>query len=142
FRIKWDNQYVPHVSLAGPLVRSVTTIDVRDGAAPNVVHAEPGRLTWPPVVLQRPITADTSFAQWANQIAGTGAPAAFRKEVTIEVYCSRGTLALLYHVHRCWPQSYEALPMLGTEPRRHILETLTLAHEGWERDVTVPFPGQ
>jgi phage tail-like protein len=143
FRVKWDNGYIPHISQAGPLTRMVLPVEYRDGADPDRVHIEPGRVTWPPVVLQRPLSADTAFAAWANLVVGTTTPGPLtplKKTVTIEVYTSRGRLALRYLLHRCWPQAYEALPVLGPSPRRHILETLTLAHEGWERDPAVPFP--
>jgi len=143
FRVKWDNAYIPHVTQAGPLIRMVTPVELRDGADPDRVHIEPGRVTWPPVVLQRPLSADTSFVTWANLIVGSAAPGPLtplKKTVTIEVYTARRKLALRYLVHHCWPQAYEPIPVLGPSPRRHILETLTLAHEGWERDPVVPFP--
>jgi phage tail-like protein len=140
FRIKWDNGYISHVTLAGPLIRSITPVEYRDGGDPENVHTEPGRVTWPPVILQRPRTSDTAFEQWASP-GGSGGLTPSRKTVTIEVYTARGKLALRYLVHRCWPQAYEALPALGHSPRLHVLETLTLAHEGWERDTSVTFPG-
>jgi phage tail-like protein len=139
FRIKWDAAYISHVTLAGPLVRSIAPVEYRDGSDPDNVHTEPGRLTWPPVILQRPRTSDNAFEQWAS-LVGSGGPTPFKKTVTIEVYMARGKLAVRYLIHRCWPQGYEALPALGPSPRLHVLETLTLAHEGWERDTSVVFP--
>jgi phage tail-like protein len=143
FRVKWDNGYIPHLSQAGPLIRMVTPVEYRDGADPDRVHVEPGRVTWPPVVLQRPFSTDTSFVNWANQVVGStppGPPTPLKKTVTIEIYTASRKLALRYFVYHCWPQAYEPIPVLGPTPRKHILETLTLAHEGWERDPTVPFP--
>src|SRR5207249_1310036 len=99
FRVKWDKGYIPHVTLAGPLFRTITPIEHREGGDPNTVRIGPGSITWPPVVLQRPISADTAFEQWANLLVGgqpTDVLIDFRKNVTIEVYTTRGRLAVRY----------------------------------------------
>lgn len=40
-------------------------------------------------------------------------------------------------VYRCWPSSYTALSDLEANDTLVAVESLTLQHEGWERDYEV-----
>jgi phage tail-like protein len=147
FRVKWDGAYVSGISRVSGLGRIVQPVDYRDGTAPNVVHRLPGPIAYEPITLERGITHDTTFEDWANQVrqaaAGGGAGAAqagYLKDVRIEVLSQTGQPVIAYDVYRCWPSVYRPLPELDAGRPLRLVEAITLVHDGWERDPAVVFP--
>jgi phage tail-like protein len=63
-----------------------------------------------------------------------------RKEVTIELEDEQGAVVMAFVVHRAWPTEYVALGQLDASSEETLVERLTLAHEGWERDTSVRDP--
>jgi phage tail-like protein len=137
-RVKWDGQLVAGIARVGPLKRIAEVVEYREGGGPGETHKSPGRTRYEPITLERGMTHDASFEAWAKLVAGTETPESrFRKEVRIEVYTAAGQLSLAYNVHRCWPSEYVALSSLEAGAECRLVQSLTLQHEGWERDVTV-----
>jgi len=90
---------------------------------------------------------DPAFEEWAEKVwdldAGFGTEvslADFRKDISIELYNEARQLAKAYHVYRCWPSSYQALPELDSNSEGVAIESLVLQHEGWQRDLDVVEP--
>ena len=99
------------------------------------------------ITLERGVTHDTEFEQWANKVwnfgSGLGAEVSlkdFRKDIIIEVYNEAGQLALAYKVYRCWVSEYQALPDLDANANAVAIQTIKLENEGWERDYDVSEP--
>lgn len=95
------------------------------------------------------MTHDPEFEQWANKVwnwgSGLGSEvslADFRKDLIIELYNEAGQLVMAYKVYRCWPSEYQALPDLDAGANAVAIQTLTLQHEGWERDYDVKEPSE
>jgi phage tail-like protein len=149
FRIKWDGRYVAGVSHISGLSRSTDVVVHREGGDPNTQHKSPGITCFEPITLERGVTHDPAFEEWANKVwkigAGPGGEASladFRKDVVIELYNEAGQLVKSYKVYRCWPSRYAALPDLDANSSAVALETLVLENEGWERDVEVVEPAE
>jgi phage tail-like protein len=147
FRVKWDGRYVAGVSKVGALSRSTEVVDHREGGDPSTVRRSPGQTTYEPITLERGVTHDTEFEEWANRVwnfgAGPGAEvslANFRKDIIIEMYNEAGQLVLAYKVYRCWVSEYQALPELDASGNAVAIQSITLQHEGWDRDREVPEP--
>jgi phage tail-like protein len=147
FRVKWDGRYVAGVSKVSALVRTTEVVEHREGGDPSAMRKSPGLTSFAPITLERGVTHDTAFEDWANKVwrlsAGAGAEvglADFRKDVIIEVYNEAGQLALAYRVHRCWVTEYQALPELDANGTAVMLQYIRLENEGWERDTAVPEP--
>jgi phage tail-like protein len=147
FRVKWDGRYVAGVSRVGALRRSTEVISHRDGGDPSSERKSPGQTTYEPITLERGVTHDLEFEQWANKAwtlrAGLGAEASlkdFRKDVIIEVYNETGQVVLAYRVYRCWVSAYTALPDLDASASAIAIQSIQLEHEGWERDEAVVEP--
>src|SRR5215472_3393653 len=94
FRVKWDGKYVAGISKVSALKRTTEVIEHREGDEP--------------ITLERGVTQDTEFEEWANKVwqlgAGPGAEVSlkdFRKDITIELYNEAGQLVIAYIVHRC-----------------------------------------
>jgi phage tail-like protein len=149
FRVKWDGRYVAGVSKVGALKRSTEAIDHREGGDPSTVRKTPGQTKYEPISLERGVTHDKEFEQWANKVwnfgSGLGSEvslADFRKDLIIEMYNEAGQLAISYKVFRCWVSEFQALPELDASANSIAIETLTLQNEGWERDYEVTEPSE
>jgi phage tail-like protein len=149
FRGKWDGRYVAGVSKVSSLKRSTEVVEHRDGGDPSSVRKSPGQTKYEPITLERGVTHDPEFEQWANKIwnwgSGLGAEvslADFRKDLIMDFYNEVGQLAIAYKVYRCWPSEYQALPELDAGANAVAIQTLTLQNEGWERDYEVTEPSE
>jgi phage tail-like protein len=138
FQIKWDGRTVAGVRRVSPLRRTVTVVEYRQASDPVTTQKLPGRVQYEPITLERGITHDPAFANWAAQVSGTAPGLSFRKEVRLEVYDARGKLFEVYKIYRCWPSEYVAVGGLETGSETGPFQSLTLENEGWERDTTVP----
>jgi phage tail-like protein len=147
FRVKWDGRYVAGVSKVSPLRRTTEVVSHREGGDPSTSRKSPGRTEYEAVTLERGITHDTEFEEWANKVwdlhAGLGAEVSlkdFRKDVILEVYNEAGQLAIAYRLYRCWPSEYQALAELDASANAVFIESLKLENEGWKRDHEVVEP--
>ena len=147
FRLKWDGQYVAGVSKVSGLKRTTQVVEHREGGDPSTSHKSPGQTRYEAITLERGLTQDHDFEQWANKVWQLGAAlgsevalADFRKDVTLEFYNEAGQLVLAYKIYRCWPSSYEALPELDAGANAVAIEHIVLENEGWERDTSVVEP--
>lgn len=149
FRLKWDGRYVAGVAKVSALKRTTEVVSHRSGGDPSTSRKSPGRSEFEAITLERGVTHDTAFEQWANKVwnfgAGLGAEtslADFRKDVILEVYNEAGQLAIAYTVFRCWVSEYQAVPELDANANAVAIQTLKLENEGWERDYAVVEPSE
>lgn len=149
FRVKWDGRYVAGVSKVGALKRSTEVVEHREGGDPSTGRKSPGRSKFEPITLERGVTHDLDFEQWANKVwnfgAGLGVEvslADFRKDIIIELYNEAGQLAKAWRVFRCWVSEFQSLPDLDANANAVAIETIKLENEGWERDLDVVEPAE
>ena len=145
FRVKWDGQYIPAITKVSPLVRTTDAVVVRAGNDASHSHISPGATTFAPITLERGLTHDPAFEQWANKTFDLGGDAGmslrdYRKDVIIELFNLQGALVMAYQVYRCWVSEYQALPALDANANCVAIERIVLQHEGWERDHAVSEP--
>lgn len=145
FRIKWDGRYVAGVSKISALKRSTELVNHREGGDPSTDRISPGRTKFEPITLERGVTHDEDFEQWANKVYNTDGDAAmslkeFRKDVIIELLNLQGVVAKAYKVYRCWVSEYQALPEVDANANAVAIEMMVLQCEGWERDEDVSEP--
>ncbi|MFQ5823755.1 MAG: phage tail protein [bacterium] len=148
FRVKWDGKYIAGISKVSGLKRKTEVVIHREGSEPSSVRKSPGQTTYEPIVLERGRTHDTAFEQWANKVwkfgAGLGAESSlkdFRKDIIIDLYNEAGQLVMAFKVYRCWPSEYITLSELNANGDASVaIESITLQHEGWERDYEVIEP--
>jgi phage tail-like protein len=147
FRIKWDGKYVAGLSKMSALRRTTAVVVHREGGDPSSSRKSPGRTEFDAITLERGVSHDLEFENWANKVwkfgAGLGGEVSlkdFRKDIVIEIYNEAGQLALAYHVFRCWVSEYQALPELDANGNAIAIQSIKLENEGWERDTTVVEP--
>jgi phage tail-like protein len=149
FRVKWDGKYVAGVSKCSALKRTTEVVEHREGGDPSTSRKSPGRSKFEAITLERGVTHDVEFEQWANKVwnfgSGLGAEVSlkdFRKDILIEVYNEAGQLALAYKVFRCWVSEYQSLPDLDANANAVAIQHIKLENEGIERDYEVPEPSE
>ncbi len=147
FRVKWDGRYVAGISKVGALKKTTEVVKHRNGGDPSSSRKSPGRTEYESITLERGVTHDVDFEQWASKVwnfgSGLGAETSlkdFRKDIIIEVYNEAGQLALAYKVYRCWVSEYQPLPELDANANGVAIQTIKLENEGWERDYAVAEP--
>ena len=147
FRVKWDGKYVAGISKVSPLRRTTEVIRYREGGDPSTSHKSPGRTEYEAITLERGITYDLEFDQWAAKVWNYGAGlgkevslADFRKDIILELYNEAGQLVFSYDIYRCWVSEYQALPELDSNRGAVAIQFIVLQNEGWERDASVTEP--
>lgn len=147
FRVRWDGEYIPGITKVSPLVRTTEAVISRSGSDPSNEHVSPGASSYFSITLERGITHDASFEQWANlthNIQGDAAMSLkdYRKDMSIELLNLQGTPVMLYKVYRCWVSEYQALPALDANDNCVAIERIVIQHEGWQRDTSVSEPAE
>ena len=145
FRVVLDGRIIPNVSRISPLQRSTAATHWRDGSVPSAIARSPGSTRFEPITMERGLTHDTTFEDWASECFSIEGDAAmslrdFRKDLRIDLLNEQGSIVLSYMVFRCWVSEYQALPELDANSTAVALESITLQYEGFERDRAVKEP--
>jgi phage tail-like protein len=149
FRVKWDGRYVAGVSKVSGLKRTTEVVEHREGGDPSTSRKSPGRVKFEAITLERGVTHDQAFEQWANKVWNFGSALGkevslkdFRKNLIIELYNEAGQVVIAYKVFRAWVSEYQAMPDLDANANAVAIQHLKLENEGWERDYEVVEPSE
>jgi phage tail-like protein len=129
------------------LKRSSDPIEYKE-AGNMIIRKGLGRTKYDPITLERGLTHDSDFEDWADaaQVLDKGAATQtlknLRKDIRIELLNEQGQPVYRYNVYRCWVSEYQALPDLNAGTNAVAIEHIKLEHEGWERDRTLTEPQQ
>ena len=101
FRVKWDGRHVAGVSKVGMLKRTTEVVKHREGGDPSTTRKSPGRTEYDAITLERGVTHDPEFENWANKVwevnNGLGVEVSlkdFRKDIILEMYNEAGQLVI------------------------------------------------
>jgi phage tail-like protein len=102
----------------------------------------PGNSAFDPITLERGITFDRTFEEWATKTYSVAGDAAvslkgFRKDISIELYSLQGVKVAAYNLFRCWVSEYTALPELDANANAIAFESIVVQYEGFARDEAV-----
>jgi len=142
FQVVVDGNVVAGVSKVGALTRTTEVVSHRPGNAISHQYMSPGLTKHEAIVLERGVTFDPAFNDWANEVyspEGLGGVSLknFRKDIIITLMNLQGVAVRAYKVFRCWPSAYTALPELSANDNAVAIQSLTLQNEGWELDEAV-----
>ena len=147
FQIFWDGKAVAGVSKIGGLKRTTEVVKHREGGDPSSSRKSPGRTEYEAITLERGVTHDIAFEQWANKVWNLNSGPQnevslkdFRKDVVIKVLNEAGQVATAYQVFRCWVSEFQALPDLDANANAVAIQHLKLENEGWKRDESATEP--
>ena len=90
----------------------------------------PGANSYTPIVIERFITDDTQFADWARLVE-TGNIDEARSDFSIIIYDLEGREVARWDFVRCWPSAYTS--WFDANSMSMPMESLTLVHEGFKR---------
>lgn len=142
FHVIWDQRIVAGISKVGALKRTTDVVTHREGNDISTERRSPGRTNFEPIMLERGVSFDADFQNWANLVYSTEGDGAvslrnFRKDVTINLLSLQGVVVRSYRVFRCWPSEFVALPELDANANAVAIQSITLQNEGWEIDEAV-----
>ncbi len=147
FRLKWDGKYVLGVSKVSALKRTTEVVKHREGGDPSSSRKSPGRTEYDAITLERGVTHDKEFEQWANKVWQYGVNLGqevslkdFRKDMILEVYNEAGQVVIAYNIYRCWVSEFQAVPDLDANANAVAIQHIKLENEGWQRDTSVTEP--
>jgi len=146
FRIKWDGNYVAGISKVSGLKRTTEVVKFREGGDESTSRKSPGRTEYEAITLERGVTHDVAFEQWANKVWNYGGGETevslkdFRKDILLEFLNEAGQTAITYRIYRCWVSEYQAMPDLDANANAVAIQHIKLENEGWERDLSVTEP--
>lgn len=146
FQVLIDGQVVAGLTKMGSLKKTTGQVKWRASNDPSHERIMPGGTSYEAVTLEQGLTHDPVFENWANlvnNIEGDGGMslAGYRKDIVINVLNLQGVVAITYKLFRAWVSEFQALPGLDAGSMDAIgIQTLTLQHEGWQRDTSVSEP--
>jgi phage tail-like protein len=129
------------VSKVSGLKRSSDVIEYKEGGNAIILKGI-GRTKYEPITLERGVTHDSDFADWANaaQVLDKGVAkqdlSKLRKTVRIVLLNEQRQPVQQYIVYRAWVSEYQALPDLDAGGNAIALQHIKLENEGWEHDIT------
>jgi phage tail-like protein len=149
FLVYFDTSTTPAagVSKVTGLKRMTPKIDYKEGGN-ALVRKGPGRTEYEAITLERGLTHDKDFEDWANaaQVLDKGHATTsldkLRKQLRIELLNEASQPVHRYIVHRCWVSEYQALSDLDASGNAVAIEHVRLEHEGWEHDLSLAEPQQ
>ncbi len=151
FKVYFGNSLEPvaGVSKVSALKQSTEPVEHREGGDPSTSRKTPSTWKFEPITLERGVTHDPEFENWARTVWDTEGGASgvtslkdFRKNITIELLNEQGEVAKSYKVYNCWVSEYQALPELDAGGNAVAIEMMVLQNEGWIRDEVKPEPKQ
>jgi len=150
FRVKFSDStgYIAYVSKVSGFKRSTEVIKHRHGGDPATSYKLPGRTEYDPLTLERGVTPDLAFEQWANKTwsfrnAAGGLETSlqdFRRDITVDVFNEAGQKVLSYQVFHCWVSEYQPVSDFDANANAVSIQHIKLENEGWVRDLDVVVP--
>ena len=134
---------VAGVSKVSGFKRSSDVIEHKTGGDP-ISRKSLGRTKYEPITLERGVTFDSDFQEWANaaQLLDKGAASTslknLRRDMAVSLLNEAGQEVKRYKVYRCWVSEFQALPDLDAGANALALEHVKCENEGWELDTSVP----
>lgn len=144
-----DTKPVAGISKVTGLKKTTEVVKHRHGGDPSTSRKSPGRTEFEAITLERGVTHDIAFEQWANKVWNYGnalgaemALSGFRKNVRLVMLNEAGQPAIAYNIYRCWVSEFQALPDLDANANAVAIQHIKLENEGWERDYDMPEPAE
>lgn len=148
FRVLIDGQPVAGLAKMGPLSKKTEIVKWRYAGDPSHERVLPGGTSFEPVKLEQGLTHDPVFENWANLVNNMQGDAGmslrnYRKDIIIQVLNLQGRVAIAYKLFRAWVSEFQASPEFASTTMNTVaIQSITLANEGWERDLATAEPAE
>ncbi len=139
FLVKFDGEIAAGVSSVGGLTQSTEAIEYRHGNDPLKKKFAPGQTKYEAVTLERGITINTEFHDWAQKLfpddsTGVDYEDDFRKDLDIVLCDENGNEAVTFKLKDCWISDYKSVPDLDAGENSIAIESIKIEHEGWAQE--------
>jgi phage tail-like protein len=136
---------VAGISKVSPLKRMTEVVSHREGGDLSTPRHSPGATKFEAITLERGVTHDPDFEDWANLVYSTDGDAAvslagYKRNLLLKVNNLQGVPVKAYRIFRCWVSEYTALPELDANANAVMIESAVMQNEGWEPDPDVVEP--
>lgn len=130
------------ISKVSALKSTTETMTYRDGGDISTVVQAPGQTKYEAITLERGLTLDTTFEDWATAAFaplshGEIDLSKFRRNMIINLNNLEGDPVRSWFVHQCWVSEYTALPELDASGSAFAFESIVVQHNGFARDKDV-----
>ncbi len=148
FQVLIDGQAVAGLRKMGALKKKTESVKWRTAGDPSYERVMPGGTSYEPVTLEQGLTHDPVFETWANLVNNIEGDAAmslknYRKDIVVNVLNLQGQVVLSYKMKRAWVSDFQSLPDLDAGSMNTVgIQTITLQHEGWQRDSGAAEPAE
>lgn len=147
FRVSWDGRTVAALSKMSAIKKMVETIEWRASADSEMTRKFPGKIKYDPCTLERGLTHDRQFLEWANQVNNPAGAAAnsllqYRKTVRVEVLNMQGNPVMAFNLIRAWVSEFQALPEMDANANAIAIESLKIEYENFILDEAVTEPAE
>lgn len=137
FVVKMDGRIVAGVSKVSQLKRTTEVITWNEGGMNDRDHKIPGRTSYEGITLERGITDDKEFEEWALKIHPFSDSErdieSFKKDLQLVVRDEKNKEVLRYNLFGCWVSEY-TLPEFDASGNAIGIETIKIELDGWERE--------
>jgi len=139
FQLVMAGRVVAGVSKISALKRTTEVVSHREGGDVSTPRHSPGATSFEAITMERGITFDRDFEEWANLVYSTQGDAAvslanYKRDILINVLNLQGVVVQSYRVFRAWVSEFTALPELDANANAIAIEMIVVQNEGWERD--------
>jgi len=144
FRVKFGDgvEYILGVSKVTGFKRTTEVVKHRGGGDPATSYKLPGRTEYDAITLERGVTTDKVFEQWANRVgsfnnSGGGLETSlkdFRRDLIVDVFNEGGQKVLSYQVYNCWVSEWQPVSDLDANANAVAIQHVKLENEGWVRE--------
>lgn len=131
FQLEIDGETVAGMSSISAFVQNTEVIEYRDASQGLKMLSVPGQTAFDTITLERGLTADNKFHQWAQLLdPDEKYDNDFRKDITLNICDESGARGLSFILEDCWIQEYTALPDLDAGDNSIAIESMVLNY-GW-----------
>lgn len=138
FKVKIDGQVVAGLSKMSALKKTTEGIDWFEAGDNFNPRRLPGKTKYEPVTLEKGMSNDKVFEEWAdlvNKYKGNAIKAEeFRKDIQLMVCDMNGTPKIIYNLYNCWVSEFQAIPDMDVTQNGVAIQTIKLENEGFEKD--------
>ena len=138
FKVSIDNQIVAGLSKMSAIKKTTEGIDWYEAGDNFNPRRLPGKTKYEAVTLEKGMTNDKVFEDWANLVnnyrANAITPDRFRKNIQIQVCDMNGNPRIKYNMFDCWVSEFQAVPAMDVTQNTVAIQTIKLEYEGFERD--------
>lgn len=133
---------VAGISKISPLKRTTEVVSHREGGDLSTPRLSPGASKFEAITMERGVTHDKDFADWAGKVYSTQGDGAvslkeYKRDILIKVNNLQGVAVRVYKVFRCWVSEYTAQAELDANANAILIESIVIQNEGWELDPDV-----